>query len=96
MVENTLVVQELAFAMNALLDADGFNFGTPEVNAFVRSADKTDDPHHYMLYMAYLMYPSTGWDVPQTQSVDMAYDIFMGSRINGPAPLNFVFTDPPF
>lgn len=81
MLPNTESVHLLALSMNALLDAEGFNFNTREVRQFVYHAQQTNDAPYYMYAMAEMMYPATGWDVPQTQSVDMAYDIFTASAV---------------
>lgn len=76
MLENTLVLQELAFSMNELLKADGFNFDTPEVRRFVSIADDIGNTPYYFQMMADLLNPPDAWDVPQTVAIDITYDVF--------------------
>lgn len=76
MLPNTEIVQELAFAMNALLDAEGISFESAEVRRFVSVAeDIGNTPYHFQV-MADLLNPPDAWDVPQTVAIDITYDVF--------------------
>lgn len=77
MLENTLIVQELAFAMNELLDAKSFGFDTSEVRRFVSVAEDIGNTPYYFQCMADLLNPPDAWDVPQTVAIDITYDVFV-------------------